>query len=65
MCSLSVGKAPVQTMDIEEPKAESTSLDVGESFYGDENFDPDELDAEGFDGLDSAPPSDLDEGDLY
>lgn len=65
VCSLSVGKAPVQTMDIEEPKAESTSLDVGESFYGDENFDPDELDDEGFDGLDSAPPSDLDEGDLY
>ena len=65
VCTLSVGDAPVQVMNIEETKSENVTLDTGETFYGDENFDPDELDAEGFDGLDDVPPVDLDEGDLY
>ena len=34
-------------------------------FYGDENYDLDELDSEGFDGLDVEPPADLDQSDLF
>lgn len=65
VCTLSVGEAPVQTVDVEETKTVISTIDTGETFYGDENFDPDELDAEGFEGLEDAPPVDLDEGDLY
>lgn len=65
VCTQSVGAAPAQTMDVEETRIESVSLDTGETFYGDESFDPDELDAEGFDGLDNEPPTVLEEGDLY
>lgn len=65
VCTLSVGEAPLQTMDVEEVKSESTTLDVGETFFGDENFDLDELDSEGFEGLEDVAPPDLDEGDLF
>ena len=65
VCTLSVGEAPLQAMDVEEVKSESTTLDIGETFYGDENFDLEELDSEGFEGLDDVAPPDLDEGDLY
>ncbi len=64
LCTLSVGEAPRQQMFTEEIKAESLSLDTGETFYGDETFDIDELDKEGFEGLDAISP-DLGEGDLY
>lgn len=62
-CTLSEGEAPQQTMEPEEIKTESVSIDTGETFYGDESFDMDELDSEGFDGLDSIG-TDLGEGDL-
>ena len=65
VCALSQGEPPAQTIDVPEMKTESTTLDTGESFYGDENFDLDELDSGGFDGLDNDPPADLDESDLF
>ena len=65
VCTLSVGEAPPQAMDIEEIRTESVSLDMGETFYGDENFDLEELDVEGFDGLDDASPVEFDESDLF
>ena len=59
VCTKSIGEAPTQFVDFESVAAVSTSLDMGENFYGDESYDIDELDAEGFDGLDDvALPSD-------
>ena len=64
LCTLTAGEAPRQIMDIEELKPVTTSLDLGETFYGDESFDPDELDKEGFEGLDDISIDNI-EGDLF
>ena len=65
-CSISEGEAPKQILEVQDVKQEAVSLDMGESFYGDENFDMDELDKEGFDGLDDLDiSSDAESGDLY
>lgn len=59
ICTKSVGNPPTQTVDFDTITASSSALDIGENFYGDEGYDPDELDAEGFDGLDDVQlPSD-------
>ena len=63
-CTLSVGEAPKQTLNFDEEAVTTTSLDIDESFYGDESFDLDELDKEGFEGLDDVPLS-AEESDLY
>ena len=63
-CTLSEGEAPRQQMTPEEIGTESLSIDLGESFYGDESFDLDELDKEGFEGLDTFT-TDLGENDLH
>jgi hypothetical protein len=55
VCTLSVGEPPKQVMQIEELKVESGAIDLGETFYGDESFEMDELDKEGFEGLDDSP----------
>ncbi len=47
-CTVSEGEAPQQIMDYEDTKPVITTIDVGESFYGDESFDLDELDSSGF-----------------
>jgi hypothetical protein len=58
-CTKSIGNPPAQTMDFDTVAASSATLDTGENFYGDEGYDLDELDAEGFDGLDDVQlPSD-------
>lgn len=64
VCTLSVGQAPPQIMDIEDVKTDTTTFDTGETFYGDEGFELDELDREGFEGLDDVP-AESDTGDLY
>lgn len=59
ICTKSIGEPPIQFVEFDNFDTTSSSLDTGENFYGDEGYDMDELDAEGFDGLDSAPlPSD-------
>lgn len=59
ICTKSEGIAPQQIVDFSTFETTTSSLDMGENFYGDEGYDLDELDAEGFDGLDNAPlPSD-------
>ncbi|MFV0332300.1 MAG: IS1096 element passenger TnpR family protein [Dysgonomonas sp.] len=59
VCTKSIGDAPAQFVDFDTVSATTTSLDTGESFYGDESYDMNELDAEGFDGLDDVQlPSD-------
>lgn len=54
--SLSVGNPPAQFIDFSEIEAKNSSLEISENFYGDEDFSIDELDADGFDGLDSPAP---------
>ena len=51
-CTKKAGEAPKQTIDFEEMAAAGGSLDLDESFYGDQDFDMEDFDKEGFGGLD-------------
>ncbi|MCC8120058.1 MAG: hypothetical protein LIP09_15125 [Bacteroidales bacterium] len=61
VCTLALGKAPQQTIDIdeftknlEEKAAASVNTDIDdidEEFYGSDEYDPSEFDAEGFDEI--------------
>jgi hypothetical protein len=55
LCSRSQGTPPPQIVNFEEVDTKMTTASnlLGESFYGDSDYDIDELDSEGFDGLDS------------
>lgn len=48
-CTKQEGEAPKQSIDFEEMKIASTSLDLDENFYGDQDFDMEDFDQEGFD----------------
>lgn len=54
--SRSEGEAPAQYIDFNDFESTTSTVDIGENFYGDEGYDLDELDAEGFDGLDNDLP---------
>lgn len=49
VCTRQEGEAPKQTVDFEELAAAGGGLDLDENFYGDQDFDLDDFDAEGFD----------------
>ncbi|MBQ8501179.1 MAG: hypothetical protein IJ494_02580 [Bacteroides sp.] len=51
-CTKQEGEAPKQTVDFEEMAATNTSLDLDEDFYGDQDYDADEFDQDGFISLD-------------
>ena len=51
-CSFAEGNPPAQYVEFEELSVVGVGLDTGENFYGDDDYDIDELDREGFDGLD-------------
>lgn len=51
VCSQSVGLPPNQTMDFDDTEVKSVNSDLGEDFYGDSDYNIDELDKEGFEGL--------------
>lgn len=57
ICSLSVGKAPEEIIDIDDfeaPAAAKTAAagsDLDEDFYGSDSYNEDEFDAEGFDEM--------------
>ena len=53
-CTKKSGEAPKQTVDFEEMAAGGGSLDLDENFYGDQEFDMEDFDAEGFDVNDGA-----------
>ena len=53
-CTKKAGEAPKQTIDFEEMAAAGGSLDLDENFYGDQDFDMEDFDKEGFGGLDEA-----------
>ncbi len=62
VCTSSTGKAPVQIIDSFDPSPatpKAGQIPSEESFYGDEEFDIDELDEEGFGDLS------FDEGNLF
>ncbi|SHF69716.1 IS1096 element passenger TnpR family protein [Dysgonomonas macrotermitis] len=56
ICTKSQGDPPAQFIDFNDFELKTTGLDTGENFYGDESYDLDELDAEGFDGLEDTLP---------
>lgn len=57
-CILSEGDAPPQNSEFEELTVDNSGkLTLDEEFYGDQDFDIDELDAEGFSGLDEVADS--------
>jgi len=43
------GDAPKQSIDFEEIATGTTSIDIDETFYGDQDFDIDDFDPDGFD----------------
>jgi len=49
ICSKKAGLAPKQVADFEELTAANSSIDLDENFYGDETFDTEDFDPEGFD----------------
>lgn len=53
-CTKKRGEAPQQSLDFDELMAKDTALDLGENFYGDEDFDMDEFDPDGFSMGDAA-----------
>lgn len=55
VCSKSVGLAPSQTVDFDAIDTNMPSTDLGEDFYGDSDYNIDELDQEGFEGLGDQP----------
>ena len=59
ICSKSVGTPPAQIVSFDEFEAKNGSTDVGEDFYGDSEYDMDELDKSGFDGLGEGPMDNL------
>ena len=56
VCSRSEGDAPVQSVDVDDIDMKTlATTEIGEDFYGDSEFDMDELDREGFEGLSDGP----------
>ena len=60
ICSRKEGNPPQQTVDFEEQMANNTSLDLGEDFYGDQEYNIDELDDKGYEMSDGGNPYDDD-----
>lgn len=56
-CTRSQGEAPVQILSMDDVDVKSISAtDIGEDFYGDSEYDMDELDSQGFEGLGGEEP---------
>lgn len=54
VCSKSKGLPPKQLISFDEFEAKAASSEIDEEFYGDSEYDPDELDSNGFEGLDDS-----------
>ena len=55
VCSRKSGEAPQQTIDFDEQMNTNTALDLDENFYGDEDFDMEDFDQDGY-GMDDENP---------
>ena len=52
-CTKQAGDPPKQTVDFNEFEAKnSTAMDLDENFYGDQDYDMEDFDREGFEGFD-------------
>ena len=60
VCSLKKGNAPEQTIDFDQQMNTNAALDLDENFYGDQEFDMEDFDADGFDISDGGNPYDDD-----
>ncbi|MBE6287042.1 MAG: plasmid pRiA4b ORF-3 family protein [Mediterranea massiliensis] len=61
-CTASRGEAPQQVIDFDEFEAKTGgSFDLGEDFYGDQDFDMDEFDKDGFSGFDEGSSNPYDD----
>lgn len=49
VCSRKEGMPPVQTIDFDQQMNTNAALDLDENFYGDQEFDMEDFDPEGFD----------------
>lgn len=56
VCSKKQGNPPAQSIDFEEMAVNNSSIDLDESFYGDQDFDMEDFDPEGFDMGDGGNP---------
>lgn len=56
-CTKSIGIAPTQFVSFDEFETKTASVDIDENFYGDEAYDIDEIDKDGFDGFGEEPAS--------
>ena len=66
VCTKSVGNAPAQLISFDEFESKNSgSSDLGEDFYGDSEYDIDELDREGFEGLGDGPMDNPYDDDRY
>ncbi|MCC8094729.1 MAG: plasmid pRiA4b ORF-3 family protein [Tannerellaceae bacterium] len=62
VCSKSVGVPPPQTVDFDEVDLKGTTIDtLGEDFYGDSEYNLNELDTDGFEGLNDNMDNPFDE----
>lgn len=57
VCTRSQGNPPAQFIEFDDFDVKTTAIETGETFYGDEGYDIDELDLDGFDGFDGEAPS--------
>lgn len=57
ICTRSQGNPPTQFVEFDDFDIKTTTIETGETFYGDEGYDIDELDLDGFEGFDSEAPS--------
>ncbi len=60
VCSRKEGEAPKQLIDFDEQMSTNSSLDLDENFYGDQDFDMEDFDPEGFDMGSGGNPYDED-----
>ena len=60
VCSLKKGEAPEQTIDFDQQMNTNSALDLDENFYGDQEFDMEDFDSEGFDISENGNPYDED-----
>ena len=51
VCRVSEGIAPQQTISFDDIDVKAVNTDIGEDFYGDSEYDLDEIDKDGFDGF--------------
>ena len=51
ICTKSTGNPPAQTMTNEELESKTSNLDLEEYFYGDSDYNIDELDRDGYEGF--------------